>query len=327
MLVLDRRSFLTSAALGTAAAGLGRSEHASAADSELPAEAPGFYSLKVGEFRIAPVCDGVFHLPMNSIATNAEPAARKAYFDAQYMTADVFQLQVNPLLIDTAEKLVLVDTGVGPGQDWAPTAGRLAKSLQNAGVAPADIDVIVLTHCHVDHVGGLEAAVSEGFSKAEVVLSETELDLWNSPDAASKVPDWAAPGVPALQKTFATLGDRLRPVKGGTEIVSGVMALDTPGHTPGHMSVLVASGDVTMLVTGDALANIHFAFDHPDWQMIWDHDRELGVQTRKSLLDRATHDRLLVTGYHYPFPGVGHVVKDGDGFRWLPANWVWDSAT
>ncbi|OWK23208.1 hypothetical protein AJ87_35175 [Rhizobium yanglingense] len=121
--------------------------------------------MKVGEFRIAPVCDGVFHLPMNSIATNAESAARKAYFDAQYMTADVFQLQVNPLLIDTAEKLVLVDTGVGPGQDWAPTAGRLAKSLQNAGVAPADIDVIVLTHCHVDHVGGLEAAVSEGFSR------------------------------------------------------------------------------------------------------------------------------------------------------------------
>lgn len=99
------------------------------------------------------------------------------------------------------------------------------------------------------------------------------------------------------------------------------------GHTPGHMSVLVASGGVTMLVAGDALANIHFAFDHPDWQMIWDDDRELGVKTRKSLLDRATHDRLLVTGYHYPFPGVGHVVKEGDGFRWLPADWVWDRET
>jgi glyoxylase-like metal-dependent hydrolase (beta-lactamase superfamily II) len=327
MSVIDRRRFLTSAAFGVAAAALVRPEHAAAAGSELPADAPGFYSFKLGEFRIAPVCDGVFHLPMNSIATNAEPAARKAYFDAHYMTAEVVQLQANPLLIGSAEKLVLIDTGVGPAQDWAPGAGRLATSLENAGVAPAEIDVIVLTHCHGDHVGGLEAAVSEGFAKAEVILSETELDLWNSPDAASKVPDWAAAGVPALQKTFATLGDRLRPVKSGTEIVSGLMALDTPGHTPGHMSVLVASGGETMLVTGDALANIHFAFDHPDWQMIWDHDRELAATTRKSLLDRAAHDRLLVTGYHYPFPGVGHVVKEGDDFRWLPADWIWDRET
>jgi glyoxylase-like metal-dependent hydrolase (beta-lactamase superfamily II) len=166
MPVIDRRRLLTSAAIGVATAGLSSPEHAAAAGSELPAEPPGFYSFKLGKFRIVPVCDGVFYLPMDSIATNAEPAARKAYFDAHYMTADIFQLQANPLLIGSAEKLVLVDTGVGPAQDWAPTAGRLAKSLQNAGVAPADIDVIVLTHCHGDHVGGLEAAVTEDFSKA-----------------------------------------------------------------------------------------------------------------------------------------------------------------
>lgn len=324
MLNIDRRSLLTSATLGGVAAALGSWEYTASAGQTMPADAPGFYSFKFGKLRITPICDGVFYLPMNSIATNVEPATRKAYFDAHYMTADIFQLQASPLLISAADKLVLVDTGIGPKQDWAPTAGRLVTSLEQAGVEPADIDVVVLTHCHGDHVGGLEAAVSEGFSKAEVVLSETELDLWNAPDAAAKVPDWAAAGVPALQKTFAALGDRLRPVKGGTEIVAGVTALDTPGHTPGHLSLLVSSGGQTLLVTGDAVPGIHIAFDHPDWQIIWDHDRELGAKTRKSLLDLATHDRLLVSGYHYPFPGIGHVVKHGDGFQWLPTDWVWD---
>jgi glyoxylase-like metal-dependent hydrolase (beta-lactamase superfamily II) len=325
MIRINRRSLLTSATLG-ATAGIGRWDAVAAAGSAMSPDAPGFYSFKFGQFRITPVCDGMFFLPMDSIATNVDPATRKTYFDAYYMTADIFPLQASPLLISTADKLILVDTGIGPGQDWAPTAGRLVKSLEQAGVAPADIDVVVLTHCHLDHVGGLEASASEGFSKAEVVLSEAELDLWNAPDAATKVPDWAGPGVPALQKTFAILGDRLRPLKGGTEIVAGVTALDTPGHTPGHLSLLVSSGGQTLLVTGDALPGIHVAFDHPDWQIIWDHDRELGAKTRKSLLDLATHDRLLVAGYHYPFPGIGHVVKQGDGFRWLPADWVWDTA-
>ena len=118
-----------------------------------------------------------------------------------------------------------------------------------------------------------------------MILSETEsLELARLPPR--RLPDWAAAGVPALQKTFATLGDRLRPVKSGTEIVSGLMAPRRATHGS-YVGVGGASGGETMLVTGDALANIHFAFDHPDWQMIWDHDRELAATTRKSLLDRA----------------------------------------
>ncbi|MDE3812315.1 MBL fold metallo-hydrolase [Sinorhizobium meliloti] len=325
MSVIDRRSFLKAAAAGAVATASGRSTDAIAADTGASVEAPGFYRFRLGDFHIAPLCDGMFFLPMDSIATNAEAGERKAYFDAHYMTADVFPLQTNPLLIEMGEKRILVDTGMGPGRNWAPTAGRLAKSLGEAGVTPEAIDTIVLTHCHVDHVGGLDAAATKQFPNAEVVLSETELDLWNSPDAASKLPEWAVPGVPQLQKVFASLGDRLRPIKSGADVATGIAALDTSGHTQGHISLLVGSGDEQLLITGDAVPSIHIAFDRPEWQIIWDHDREKGAKTRRALLDRAAHDRLLVAGYHYPFPGIGHVVKEGNGFRWLPVHWVWDS--
>jgi glyoxylase-like metal-dependent hydrolase (beta-lactamase superfamily II) len=119
------------------------------------------------------------------------------------------------------------------------------------------------------------------------------------------------------------LGDRLRPIKAGADIVTGVMAQPTPGHTQGHLSLLVGSGQQQLLVTGDAVANIHIALDRPDWQIIWDHDRELAAKTRVRLLDQAVNDRLLVSGYHYPFPGLGHVVRAGNAYRWLPADWVW----
>jgi glyoxylase-like metal-dependent hydrolase (beta-lactamase superfamily II) len=323
MLVVDRRSFLKTAAIGAVATTAGGPTDVIAASADVPVEAPGFYRFRLGDFHITALCDGVFFLPMDSIATNAEAGERKRYFDAHYMTAGEFPLQASPLLIETGEKRILVDTGVGPGQEWAPTAGRLAKSLEEAGVTPEEIDTIVLTHCHPDHVGGLDAAATKRFPNAEVVLSETELDLWNSPDAVSKLPDWAAPGVPQVQKAFASLGDRVRTIRTGADVATGIVTLDTSGHTQGHLSLLVGSGNDQLLITGDALPNINIAFDRPEWQIIWDHDREKGAKTRRALLDRATHDRLLVAGYHFPFPGVGHVVKEGNGFRWLPTEWVW----
>lgn len=324
MLVFDRRSFLTSTAVGTVASVCSGGSAAAIGSLDPPSEAAGLYSFTFGDFRIAPVCDGVFHLPMDSIAVNVDADERKTYFQSRHMSGDALQLQATPLLINAGDKLTLVDTGVAPGSDWAPKAGRLFRSLKHAGVEPSDIDIIVITHCHVDHVGGLQAAAAEGFAKAEVVISETEFDLWNSPDAASKVPEWASAGVPGLQKTFAALGDRIRRVKDGAEIAPGVNALATPGHTPGHMSLLINAGSDAMLVTGDAIASVHVAFEHPEWQVIWDHDRDLGAKTRSTLLDRAANEKLLVVGYHFPFPGLGHVVKHGTAYGWLPADWVWD---
>lgn len=325
MFAPDRRTFLKAAVVGTVVSSLELPKPAVAAQPEPVKPSPGYYSFKLGEFRITMLCDGLFFLPTDSIAINVEANEKKAYFDAHYIAPDVFRLQATPLLIDTGQKRILVDTGLGPSEGWAVHAGRLAKSLAAGGITSDTIDVVVLTHCHLDHIGGFGIDPAQRFPHADLILSETELDLWNSPDSASRLPQWAAEFAPKVKKVFAELGDRVHPIKQGTDVVTGITALDTAGHTQGHISLLVSSASEQLLITGDAVPGIHIAFDRPEWQIKWDHDPDKGAKTRRMLLDRAVSDRLLIAGYHYPFPGVGHVVKEGTGYRWLPADWVLDS--
>jgi glyoxylase-like metal-dependent hydrolase (beta-lactamase superfamily II) len=328
MITLGRRRFIqitTAGAVSTVGYSFSVPRMAWATAPFSSQQPAGFYRLKLGEFQITAVSDGFFELPTNSIATNVPEEERKAYFNAHFISLDKFRLQASPLLINTGAKFVLVDTGVGPDNGWAPGAGRLGQTLNAAGIDPEAIDTLVLTHGHVDHIGGLvdRATGALRFPKAEVVLSDVELDIWTAADAATRVPEWAVGNLESTQRIFAALRDRLRPIKAGSDVVTGIQSLDTRGHTQGHLSLLVGSGRDVLLVTGDAIANIHIAFERPDWQIIWDHDREQGARSRVRLLDQSVADRLLVTGYHYPFPGIGHVVRNGAAYRWLPADWDW----
>jgi glyoxylase-like metal-dependent hydrolase (beta-lactamase superfamily II) len=322
----NRRVFLQgSVAAFVGSAGLlGQPRTAGAAVPFAGTQAPGFYRLKIGQFEVTALSDGFFELPADSFATNAPPEERRKYFETRLLPADKLRLQASPLLINTGEKLVLVDSGVGPGSAWAPGAGRLYDTLKKVGIDAPAIDVVVITHAHPDHIGGLvDSTGTLRFPNAEFVLSDVELDLWTAPDAKNRLPEWAAQFLDPTKSVFTALGDHVRPIKGDADIVTGVKGVHTPGHTQGHLALLIGSGSDQLFVTGDAIANIHIAFERPDWQIIWDHDREQGAKTRARLLDQMATDRLLVAGYHYPFPGFGHVVRSGNAYHWLPADWNW----
>jgi glyoxylase-like metal-dependent hydrolase (beta-lactamase superfamily II) len=231
-------------------------------------------------------------------------------------------LEINTILVNTGDKLVLIDAGCGADK-FQKTNGRLLGNLAAAGYAPGDIDTILFTHFHFDHLWGISDHDNASllFPSAEFVASETEVAFWSAPDLADKLPPAQQPQVTQVNLKLAT--PRLRLIKAMAEVVPGVTTFGTPGHTPGHLAVNISSGREELLLTGDVVVNSAVSFLHPEWPFGFDIDVPLATKTRMAFLDRAAADKTLVGSYHLPFPGFGHVVREGSAYRWLPADWQW----
>lgn len=331
---LDRRRFIrlaTGAAAGAAAHPLvGRLPSGSrpllAASFQGAPPATGFHRFRLGEIQVTALDDGRYALPADWFAVDVKPEERDRFYAARYLPLDAIPVQACPVLLDTGSARILVDTGMGGPSDFAPEAGRLWSALESAGLTAEEIDLVVLTHAHLDHFGGLLDPVTGGprFPNAEVVVSRPELEFWTSPEAASRMGEWtAAFGGPEAFVQMGVdvlngLGDRLRPIEPDGEIGAGIHAVGSPGHTPGHICVLAESGGEQLLLAADAILSIHVSFERPRWPLMVDLDREEAADTRIRLLDRAAADRLLVMGFHFPFPGVGRVAREGGAYRWVP---------
>ena len=201
-----------------------------------------------------------------------------------------------------------------------PGAGKLAENMEAAGIDRKAVTKIVFTHSHPDHIWGtLDDFDDEPmFPSASYLISAAEWNFWMSDDVASKLPEDRQNFAPGAKRNLSRIKEKLRTIRPGEDIVTGIRAIDTSGHTPGHLSIEVASGRDAIIVLADALTHPTISFAHPEWMPAADHhDPERAVLTRKTLLDQLATDRNRVIGYHLPFPGVGLVERSGPAFRFV----------
>jgi glyoxylase-like metal-dependent hydrolase (beta-lactamase superfamily II) len=328
---LNRRQFIRTGASALAGAAMvpsvvsgkpaGRIENTS---EEFIHRSPGFYRFALNETEITVFSDGSFRLPSEIFAFSAEQAPREEYFRSRKIPLDEVPMQSSPVLIDTESHRVLVDSGSGYSGQEDATNGRLGMALQVADISPESVDVVILTHAHPDHLGGLLHHETQDaiFPNAEIVISDSELDFWSDDDVGSRLPDWMDPFLPGIKSVLEGMDGRFRTVRDGEEIVNGIRSVASPGHTPGHIAIVLESGDQELLIVGDSITNIHIDFEHPGWHFGFDLNPERASSNRKRLLDMASTDGMLILGYHFPFPGLGYALQRGSAWQWYPAGWT-----
>jgi glyoxylase-like metal-dependent hydrolase (beta-lactamase superfamily II) len=279
--------------------------------------APAHHRFALGSREIIVLSDGHLVVPITALATNVPQADLGGFLAGQSLGPDQVHFHINVALIKTGNDYVLIDAG--SGGTWEPTAGRLADSLEAAGIKPEAIGTVVLTHAHPDHIWGLIDDLDDSlrFPRARYLVAAREFDFWTAGEAARL--SGPIEGIAAgAKRVFKAIEDRTARIKPGIEIVPGIVAIDTAGHTPGHISLLVTSGSDKLLVTADAVQNAHIAFKQPDWQPRADMDGARAAKSRRQLLDLAATDKLAVLSYHIPFPGLGRVERKGSTFTWVP---------
>src|ERR1700722_8860350 len=324
MLMLDRRMLLRAGSAAVGAAALAPNVPALAhARPAAERPQPGFYRIKLGTIEITVISDGTLAFPAETLWLDQAEDARGP-LPSTFQLPRPVGLESNTILVNTGDKLVLIDAGCGVDK-FQKTTGRLLGNLAAAGYAPGDIDTILFTHFLFDPLWGISDHDNASllFPSAEFVASETEVAFWSAPDLADKLPPAQQPRV--TQANLRLARPRLREIKAVAEVVPGVATFGTPGHTPGHVSVQISSGSKELLLTGDVVVNAAVSFLHPEWPFGFDIDVPLATRTRIAFLDRAAADKTLIGGYHLPFPGFGHIVREGSGYRWLPADWGWTS--
>ena len=282
---------------------------------------PGLYHHAVGDFTVTALNDGTVALPVDDLLIHTTKAKTDAALAHSFLKPPV-QTSVNAYLINTGDKLVLVDTGAGGL--FGPTLGNLAANLKAAGYQPEQVDEIYITHMHADHVGGLIGTPDHlAFPNAIVRADQHDADFWLSADNLAKAPKEMKgffQGAQAALQPYVAAG-KFKAFDGDTELVPGVRAVAAPGHTPGHTLYVVESQGQKLVLWGDLMHVAAVQFAQPDVAIQFDTDSKSAVAQRRRAYLQAAHDGTLIGSAHLSFPGLGHVRAQGSGYVWFPLNY------
>jgi len=285
---------------------------------------PSRYAVQIGDIEVLVISDGVLPLPTQMLGHNAAASDRAEWLNDMFLPPDAFDWALNVVVVRSGSQTILIDAGLGFDPDLQlPRAGQLVKRLEAVGIDLSSVTDVVLTHMHMDHVGGL---IVDGVKERlrpdlRIHVAAAEVKFWEAPDFSHvSMPPGFPDALRAAAKRFMKeYRSHLRPFEEQYEVAPGVVVHRTGGHTPGHSVVRVASGGDRLTFAGDAVFAV--GFDHPEWFNGFEHDPEEAARVRVRLLRELAETGGLLVATHLPFPSVGHVAVDGDVFRWVPVFW------
>jgi glyoxylase-like metal-dependent hydrolase (beta-lactamase superfamily II) len=284
---------------------------------------PSRYVLNVGTIEVTVISDGVLSLPGAMLGHNADPGVREAWLEDKFLPPDVLEWALNVVVVRSGGRTILVDAGIGAEFPDLKRAGQLVQRLDDAGIDLSSVTDVVLTHLHMDHIGGL---LIDGVKEVlrpdlHIHVAAAEVEFWQAPDFSHvSMP----PGFPdalreSAKRFLKEYRNQLRTFENEHEVAPGVRVQRTGGHTPGHSIVRLASGNDRLTFAGDAVFQV--GFEHPDWYNGFEHDPEEAARVRVRLLREMAANRESLLATHLSFPSVCHVAVDGDVFRWVPGPW------
>jgi glyoxylase-like metal-dependent hydrolase (beta-lactamase superfamily II) len=329
MIELSRRTLLAgtaaAAATGTALGPL-QIRSASAAAAPAGTQAPGWYRYKVGTIEVTVVTDGVNRVKFpDGFVTNVKRDDVNAALAAAYLEKDTIAIPYSPIVVNTGSKLVVMDTGTGEAnfERSKGVAGQFHGNLKAAGLDRNAVDVVIISHFHGDHISGLLTPDNKpSFPNAEILVPAAEWKYFMDDAEMGKQTTDRMKGVFAgARKVFDALGRKVTQYEPGKELVPGITSVATYGHTPGHNSHIISSGSSKLYVQAD-VTNVPFLFArNPGWHLMFDQDPKMAEDTRRKVYDMLAADKMMVQGFHYPFPAHAYIEKTGNGYREVPVPW------
>lgn len=318
-MTMNRRAALALGAMGTVAGLAGAPRPASA---QAPAAANvSAYRYRVGDAVVTAIHDGVAARPLEGFIRNATVDELKASLAENFLPTERFVIPFTTLAVQAGGKLVLIDTG--NGDMGAPTTGLWMANFRAAGFDPAQVDMVLVSHFHGDHINGLRLRDGTAvFPRAEIKVAAPEWDFWMDEGRAAAAPEGMRPAFANARRVFNPIAKDVTRFQWGQEVAPGITAVAAAGHTPGHTTFAIASGAGRMMVMSDTTNNPQVFVRNPDWSAIFDMDADAARQTRHKLLDMVASEKMQVAFYHAPFPATGFVARDGERrYRMVPKNW------